>query len=197
MDDYRILLGALAVLVGFVGEALYLRDIFRGGIQPHPFSWFGWGLLDAVVFFAQTTKGAGAGSWVVGVAALVNIGIAVLSLKRGEKRIVASDWICFGGVLLGIVLWLLTNDPLSAVIIATVVNCIAFVPTFRKAFLRPQEESLNIFALDVVKFVLGIFALQAVSTTTILFPAVVAAANGIFVLTVLLRRRQLARIVQL
>ena len=189
--DYHVLLGVLAIIAGLVGEVLYIKNIFRGTIKPHPFSWFGWGLLDVVIVAAQVVKGGGAGAWVTGVAAVVNIGIAVVSLKRGEKRITWSDWTCFIGARLGIGLWIVTDDPLWAVIVAAVVNCIAFVPTFRKSFLRPSEESLTIFIFDIIKFGLSIAALQALNPTTALFPAVSALSNVVFVVMVLVRRRQL------
>ena len=191
MYDYHVMLGLLAIVAGFAGEALYIRDIWQGTIKPHPFSWFGWALLDVIIFSAQVVKGGGAGSWVAGFAAVVNVGIAIASLRRGEKRITWSDWLCFIGALVGIALWILTKEPLPAVILASVVNFVAFVPTFRKAYLRPTEESLNIFIFDIVKFVLSIVALEALNPTTALFPAVSAISNVIFVTMVMLRRKQL------
>ena len=191
--EYQVALGILAIVAGFAGEFLYIKDIFKRTIKPHPFSWFGWGVLDVVIFSAQIVKGGGAGAWVTGVAAVVNVGIAIAALSRGEKQITWSDWACFIGALLGIVLWILTDDPLYAVVVASVVNYLAFVPTFRKAYLRPQEESLNIFVFDIIKFLLSIAALQALNPTTALFPAASAVSNAIFVGMVLLRRRQLAK----
>ena len=194
MYDYHITLGILAVLVGFIGEFLYIRDLYKKNIKPHPFSWLGWGLLDVVIFSAQVVKGAGAGSWVIGVAAVVNIAIALISFRQGERRIVWSDWICFLGTLAGIALWAATSEPFFAVLIASVVNYIAFIPTFRKAYLRPEEESLNIFVFDIVKFMLGILALQVLNPTTALFPAASALSNVLFVTMVLLRRKKLGRL---
>jgi hypothetical protein len=97
-------------------------------------------------------------------------------------------------VLLGIFLWTITKDPLSAVVIAAIVDCVAFIPTFRKAYLRPAEESLSVFSFDIAKFALSIAALGVLSPTTALFPAVSGAANVIFVTMVLLRRRRLSRV---
>lgn len=191
MTDYYVILGLLAVVAGLTGEVLYLRDLFKGDIKPHPFSWFGWGLLDVIILFAQRTGGGGAGSWVTAVAAVVNITIAVVSLKRGEKRITGSDWLCFAGALLGAALWAITKDPLPAVVIASGVNLLAFIPTYRKAYLRPTEESLSIFIFDIAKFLLSILALEILSPTTALFPAISTVSNSIFVGMILLRRHQL------
>ena len=181
------------MLVGLGGEVLYIRDIVRGSIKPHPFSWLGWALLDVVIYAAQITGGGGPGSWVTGIAAAVNTLIALLSLKRGEKRVTWSDWVCFIGAICGIVLWQLTADPLGAVIIVSLVNFVAFIPTFRKAYVRPQEESINVFAFDIVKFMLGIAALGVLSPTTALFPASALISNVLFISMILSRRAQLSR----
>ncbi len=194
MPNYHVVLGGAAVVFGIAGQALYLKDILQDSIKPHPFSWLGWALLDVVIFSAQITSGGGPGSWVTGVSALVNTIIALLSLKRGEKRITWSDWTCFIGAILGIVLWKLTADPIGAVIVVSAVNFVAFIPTFRKAYLRPNEESLNIFSFDIVKFILGIAALGVLSPTTALFPATAMVSNVMFISMVILRRRKLSTV---
>ena len=191
MLDYHLVLGASAIVFGLVGQVLYLKDILQGSIKPHPFSWLGWASLDVVIFSAQITGGGGPGSWVTGVAVLANTTIAVLSLKRGERRINWADWACFFGAVLGITLWKLTADSLGAVIIISVVNFIAFIPTFRKAYLRPNEEALNVFAFDIIKFILSIAALGVLSPTTALFPASAMFSNVIFISMILIRRRQI------
>lgn len=40
MTDYKIVLGVVATILGFVGYVPYFRDIFRVKTRPHVFSWF-------------------------------------------------------------------------------------------------------------------------------------------------------------
>lgn len=37
----------------------YLRDILRGRVRPHVFSWVIWGTTTCLAFFAQLTAGGG------------------------------------------------------------------------------------------------------------------------------------------
>lgn len=192
MGDYHVTLGLLAVGIGLVGYVPYYRDIFRGTTKPHPFSWLGFGLLNGLVFFAQIAKGGGAGAWTTAVSAVAIGGIVVLAFQRGEKNITVFDWICFAGAIAGAMLWLVTNDPLNAVMVITIADLLAFAPTFRKSYLRPHEETLTLFALSTAKYGISVCALTQINWTTALFPAVLALANGAIVGLILIRRKHTA-----
>ena len=194
MYDYKIILGVVAAVIGFVGYIPYYRDVIRGTTKPHPFSWVGFGLLLGITFFAQMVTGAGAGAWVNGVSALGVLGIAALSFSKGEKDITRFDWICFAGGLLGIVLWRLTSNPLTAVVIVTVVDAVVFLPTYRKAYLKPNEETASLFVLSTIKYLISLFALASFTLATALFPVSLVISNAGFVLLLLIRRKQLGRV---
>lgn len=185
-------MAVLAILIGFAAYAGYFRDIFRGTTKPHPFSWFVWGLLTVIVFFAQVTEGAGAGAWVTAVTALVCFVISSFGLREGLKNITAIDWICFISAIAAVILWQLTDNPLSAVIIVTLADMLAFVPTVRKAYGKPDEETAITFGLNGLKFIVALAALQTLSLTTVLYPASWVIANLAFVLMLLIRRRQMS-----
>lgn len=193
MSDYHIALGSLAAVIGIVSYVPYFRDIFSGSTKPHPFSWLAWGLLVSVAFFAQIVKGGGAGAWASGVTALACFAIGALAFKRGEKDITRLDWFCFISSIVSIAFWQLANDPLIAVVIVTLADALAFVPTVRKAFLRPREETLLTYVLSIPKWGLGIIALQSFNLTTALFPASIFVMNVVFVAMIIIRRGQLGK----
>ncbi len=191
MSDPKAILGLIAAIIGLVGYVPYYRDIFRGATKPHPFSWVGFALMLGITFIAQVVTGAGAGAWVTGVSALGVLGIAILSFSKGERDITLFDWMCFGGALIGVALWRLTSDPLAAVLIITVTDTLAFAPTYRKAYYRPQEETASLFVLSALKYLISLFALNSFNLTTALFPISLVLSNTLFVGLIFLRRRQL------
>ena len=192
MYNYQIILGIVASVVGLLSYIPYFRDILKGKTRPHVFSWFVWGLLAGIVFFAQTAKGAGPGSWVTGLTAAGCFSIAMLALFRGEKIITKVDWFSFLGALLGIIFWKLTTDPLAAVVLVTLTHILAFVPTFIKAYKRPGEETISTFAATSLKFLIGLVALESYNPATWLYPASLVLINGIFVVMSLSRRKIIA-----
>ena len=193
MDLHKELLSALAIALTLIAFIPYLRSVQTGRTKPHIFSWIIWGLATLIIFLAQLADGGGAGAWPIGVSAIASFYVAVLAYARGADRsITRTDWVFFISALATIPLWILTSDPLSAVIILTVIDVLGFGPTFRKTYIRPHEERISLFAIVGARNLISIAALEHYSLTTVLFPAVLAAICLIFISMVFLRRRSLA-----
>ncbi len=188
--ETKNILGVLAVVVGFVGYAPYVRDVARGITKPHAMSWVVWGTIEVIVFCAQITRGAGAGAWVTAASATIALGIAVTALIKRDHRAVLLDWVAFAGALFGIVLWVTTSNPLLAVIAVTIADALGFFPTIRKTYHHPHDETLVEYALCVVKWSIGFVALGSLNPTTVIYPVSVIITNGSFVVLGLVRRYQ-------
>ncbi len=189
MFDYKVVLAGIAIVIGLAGYVPYLRDVLRRTTKPHIFSWIVWGLLEAIAFFAQLVKGGGAGAWATAASAVVAIFITIMAFRNSDKQIRPLDWLAFGGALIGVALWAATDNPLLAVICVAIADALGFVPTFRKAFYKPYEETLIEYALSALKWIITIPALGALNLTTWLYPASLIVTNSVFVTMVLVRRK--------
>ncbi len=189
--DLKIILGSAGALIGLSSYVPYYRDIFRGRTKPHPFSWFVWGLVSSIAFFAQISSDGGIGAWATGVTSLACFSIALSGVFFGEKHITTLDVISFTGALAGIIIWRETHDPFFAVVLMVAVHTLGFVPTFRKAYLRPYEETLLTYILSLFKWGFGLLALSSFTPTTALFPAAIFTMNSTFSLMLFIRRKQL------
>ncbi len=196
MLAFQATAGGLAVVIALVSYIPYIRDILKGTTKPHPVSWFAFALLMGITFSAQLVTGAGPGAWVTGVSALAVFGIAIFAIVHGGVEVVWFDWACLFAAVLGIVLWRVTSDPLTAVLIVTITHMIAMGPMFRKAYLKPYEETLSLFILSIAKFVVGFFAFTAFNLTTLLFPSMVIVSNVVLVVLLVYRRKQTSAIVR-
>ncbi|MFA7310147.1 MAG: hypothetical protein WC050_04560, partial [Candidatus Paceibacterota bacterium] len=116
--------------------------------------------------------------------------VTLVALRLGEKHIRKVDWLSFGCALFAIVLWLITDTPLVAVVIAAIINFLAMFPTFRKSYSNPFQESTSIWILDVIRFSIGIVALESLNLTTALFPSALVFGNVLLIVMILVRRRQ-------
>jgi hypothetical protein len=188
--DYKQLLGVLAVAIGIIGYAPYFLNIYKNKTKPHAFSWLVWGVLTAIAFAGQVSSNAGAGAWVTGFTALVCIVIFLIALVRGKKDFPLVDWLCLIGAGLALALWAATNNPLTAIVLVTVIDMLGFFPTFRKSYFKPSEETLFTYTLSGIKFLIGIVALKEFSLVTVLYPASLVITNLIFVSMVMLRRKK-------
>lgn len=192
----KALLSVLAIALTLLAFVPYIRSIRRGYTRPHVFSWLIWGSTTCVVFVAQLTDRAGVGAWPIGVSGLITLYIAWLAFQHarsaGERRvqITRSDWLFFSLALLALPVWLVTANPLWAVLLLTLVDVLGFAPTFRKAYHFPYEEHLLFYMLITVRNLLAVAALQHYSLTTVFFPLVMAITCMLFILMVVYRRRK-------
>ena len=103
--------------------------------------------------------------------------------------IVRSDWILLAAALCAIVAWRVTDDALYAVLISTFASACAFVPTFRKSYSKPNEETALSYSIGALRSLVAIPALLSFNITTLLPLLYNIAANVSFVTVLLIRRR--------
>jgi chromate transport protein ChrA len=189
--EAKIWISAVAVVMTLVGYSFYFKDIFAGKTHPHAFSWLVWASLTAIAFAGQVSDGAGVGAWVTFTTAAISFIIFFLSLSRGEKNVTKSDWANLIGAGFAIVLWIFTKEPVLSVILITIIDFLGFMPTIRKSYYKPHEETLIHYVLAGFKFLLATIALENYSLTTWLYPMSLVLANFLFVIMLTVRRKQL------
>lgn len=186
--DLKTNIGIITLVIASLSYGFYFRDIFRHSTKPHAISWLIWALLNGVSFLTQRSNGAGAGGWVTGFTAFAAFFIFIAAIYYGEKNITKLDWLCLAAAIVALCFWYQEASSAVAVSLAALTFAIGFVPTFRKSLRKPRQETGITFFLNGLKFLLAIAALQALSYSTVVYPAVVAAMNFAFV-TLLLSRR--------
>lgn len=189
----KLILAIIAVVIGFVGYVPYFRNIIRGKTKPHAFSWLIWGILTGIAFVGQVVSNGGFGTWVTGFTAVICIIIFLFALYRGTKDFPLVDWLSLLGAGVALLLWAVTRSPLAAIILITIIDMLGFIPTFRKSYFRPHEETAFTYSMSGIKFIFGIAALRELSLVTVLYPASLVFTNGAFVLMVYIRREQLVK----
>ena len=193
MIETKTILSITAVAIAIVSYVPYFRDIFCNKTKPHAFTWLVWSVLNGIAFAGQVADGGGVGAAAVGLTAVALFSIFVLALFKGEKDIKVFDWLCLSGAFVALLLWPLTNSPLTTVVLITVIDVFGFLPTVRKSYNKPFQETLPTYALSILKYGLVVVALESYSLVTVLFPASLVILNALFVVMLVVRRRQLAK----
>lgn len=186
------LVGILSVLISLSGYILYYRDVFARKTKPHGFTWFVWALITGISFFGQLAAGAGPGAWVMGMVFVGCFGLFILSFKYGERDIVFTDRLALFGALIALISWIVTKTPTLAAILITITDMFALIPTVRKSFNKPYEETLFNYVSSGLQFVIALFAIQSYSIASTLYPAALVFINWGFAAMLILRRRAIA-----
>jgi hydrogenase-4 membrane subunit HyfE len=174
-------LAIIAAMLAIAGNLPYIRDAFTHRVKPHPFTWLVWTIVSAIVFFGQLAKGAGIGALPAGVAELFTIIIFIFSLQYGFKYVQKTDKYFLAAALFGIIPWLIFDNPTISVIIAVVIDLIAFVPTLRKTYEHPETETPILYGSNVLRHILTLFSLQAYNIATTLHSIAMIITNTLMV----------------
>lgn len=180
----------IAAALAIVGNVPYLRDIIKKRVQPHPYTWLVWTIVSCVVFFGQVAKGAGIGAIPTAASEIFTIIIFFFSLQYGFKNVRKIDTLFLAIALLGLIPWMLTHDPTISVIIAVSIDFVAFIPTIRKTWLRPETETPTLYGMNVLRHILMLFSLQAYNIATTLHSIIMIATNGLMTGIILARRKK-------
>lgn len=189
MDD-QVLKVIAALFLSYLSNGMYVVDVLKGEVKPHLFSWVTWSILMGIAAAVAFAGGAYASGIIITNGCAMTLLIAVLSFWHGEKNIIKTDYIMFGLALTIIPVWAVTKEPLHAAMLVTLIDLLGFGPTFRKAWNKPQEESMRAFVLYCLIWVLNVAAVKPYVLTTGLYPTTILCANVTLTLMLLLRRRR-------
>lgn len=192
MNDYKIILGTIATAIAFIAFVPYMRDIYKGKTKPHAFSWLVWGILEAIACAAQIYGHGGPGAWPTGFTALICFTIAAAAFRKNEIKFILFDWLSLAGAGLATLLWLLTKNPFYSVILIAAADLIGFLPTYRKSYYLPFTETVSEYVLSFFKEFIALFALSTFSFITAFYIGTLAVSNLVFVIFVLMRRKQMS-----
>lgn len=184
------IIGIVAVLLGILAYAPYIRDIMAKKTHPHPFSWFIWGLVAICIYMLQASHGAGAGAYLTATAGFFCFTVCALALKNGGHRdITRTDTAMLFAALAAMGVWVLADQSELSMILLLLADMFGFVPSIRKAWRKPYGETPSLWGINSLRHALSIPALAQLSLVTVLNPLVWTIANGGFFLMLLYRRK--------
>lgn len=171
----------VASLLAVVGNVPYLRDVIKGRVKPHPYTWLVWSIVSFVVFFGVLAKGGGVGVIPVAVSEIFTFLIFLFSIKYGFKNPPKRDKYFLILALFGLIPWILSHDPTISVIIMVSIDLIGFLPTLYKTFYEPKTETSLLYLTNVVRHSLILSVLGAYNIATVLHSIVMIITNTLMV----------------
>lgn len=178
----KIILVVIASLLALVGNIPYLRDVIKGKVKPHPYTWFIWTIVSGVVFFGQLAKGAGIAVIATGISEIFTLVIFLFSLKYGFKNPPKIDKYFLCLALLGLIPWFITKDPTTSVITVVLIDLVAFIPTLRKTYCFPKSETPILYGSNVLRHSLILATLGSYNIATMLHSISMIITNTIMVI---------------
>lgn len=175
--EIKLILAIISSIITFIGYSIYVIDIFKKKTEPHLYSWLIWTILPIIGVLSQFKDSSGYGSWGLITGCFFCTIIFLLSFKYGTKNITNFDISCLIASLFAIFIYINLKNPIWSIITVSIIDFIGFLPTFRKAYIKPFSETPITFGTMGISHLLSLLALQNYTFTTIFYLAVLFFAN--------------------
>lgn len=183
----RSVLLVFAAILTVASTVPYVLDIIKRKTKPRIVSWFNWTLLTGIAAAASFSAHQYPSAVLTSAACIETAVIVILGLHYGDRKFETFDVICEIGAILGLILWIIFNNPLIAIVATVSIDFIASLPTLRHSWQRPGEETLVCFILAAIGAIFTILALHQPHISGIIYPIYILFIN-VFISTILIMR---------
>jgi hypothetical protein len=197
MLGFKIEMGILSLAIAVVAFGIYIYWTLYKETEPHPMTWFGFGVLTLIGSLIQWANGAGPGSWAMSFTAITCFVLCFLSLRKRFRRgdpiwkFSNDEWAMFIIAFLVFVIYQrFPGRPNFAAIVATTADLLFYYPTLKQAWAKPDSECATAYFFNGIKFIPAIAALEAYGLATVVYPAAMIGINLIFCVFLGVRRWQ-------
>ena len=180
----------ISVVLPLIGTSAYIYEILYKDVRPNIVTWGVWFLISLVSTVSLYFQQSNAAVYFAAIMALQPASILLLSLKKhGITKWILVDKIALILALLGIIAWIVTNNPLLALLFSIFADFSGLVPTLVKAYTNPFEESYIFFLLDSIASIANLIAVGSLFVSDAIYPAYLFMANVAVVIIIVIRRR--------
>jgi hypothetical protein len=159
--NYISIFAFVAGLCSIAAFIPYIRSILLSKTKPSGPSWWTWTVITMVIVVS---------SWFAGVPwpilllptwlCFSQLLVAVLSIRRGDNQWDFLNMVCIGISLCGVFLWLITGQPVIALVISIVSDFFASSPNIRHVWSHPEQENFLGWGLGWLSSFLELFTIS-------------------------------------
>lgn len=185
--------GVLFGLIIFFGVSTYVvgaSQVFRGTYAPSVFSRVVWLLLAINSFAGVVASNSTQASIVLaGIFLIGNVVMCGMSFWKGTHEIGALEYICMGLLAISVSIWFLFDAPLVSLAVSLFAHFVGGLPTYRRAWLDPESESIAFWWLFFMASVLSVIASWGNPWTLIILPLYFTIFEGSMVMLTMRKPR--------
>jgi hypothetical protein len=171
----------LAIALALFGAVRYVIDTWRGSTQPHRVTWTLWALEGILAYAVEIQAHVGLVSLMTLVLGLIPCVVVAASFRNPQAvwKIDRIDVACGAVSLLGLLFWLLVNEPTVALLSFVTADFIAALPTYRKSWTNPESESGSPYIFGALNCAITLLTLHEVTTAGAAFPGIILFTDSV------------------
>lgn len=188
--EFIIVIGAF---IGLLGISAYVKNTIKGNTKPNRVTWLLWSVAPLIATFASLSDGvtwgvlptfmSGFGPLLVFISSFIN--------KKSYWKLTKLDYFCGALSVFALILWLVTNEPNLAIILAILSDGLAALPTIIKSYKDPFSETITPYLIGGIYNTTAFLFVKNWEFTEFGFSSYIILVNIVIVSTIVFRRRAL------
>jgi hypothetical protein len=180
--DVHLIFGILAGVISALSIAVYVVSILKGKTKPNRASWIIWSVTNIILLASYFSVGARATIFLPITYVFSALITLSLSFRYGVLKWSKLDYFSLIIAGLSLIIWFITNNPLTALLMNLTMDAFAYLPTLKKSFIDPSSESSTSWFLIFIGSVFNILAVEFFSFKILIYPIVMLVMNGAVVM---------------
>lgn len=166
----------LAVLLNSVWGSLYVYDTIKGKTKPNRVTWWIWALAPLIATCAAVSDWVTWAVLPVFISGFMPLMIFISSFynKNSFWKLWKLDYFCLFTAFLAIILWIVTSNPLLAIIFSVLADLFAAIPTIIKIYKYPETETVYTFMAWLISSLSAFLVIETWRMEEYLFPLYLA-----------------------
>lgn len=181
---------ALATTVSLSAYAIGFVSILKGKFRPQRMTRFLLLLISLLFVGTLLAQGDTNAIWLALATFTGTLSIFILSIKRGIGGSSKLDITVFLMVIVSLIVWYTTKNPVLGLTMSIVTDFIAFSPTLIKAWVLPETEEWRFYVMDVISSFLIILSLSTITLGNAIFPIYIFLINLLVTIIILIRGKK-------
>lgn len=143
----------ISVIISVSGSFAYIKDTIKGKTKPNMVSWFLWALAPYIATGAAIYSGADLWATVrIFTSGFLPLIVFIVSFfnKQGYWKLNKFDLMCGFFSVLALIVWGITNSPITAILLVVIGDGFASLPTIFKAWKYPETETGITYVMGLV-----------------------------------------------
>ncbi len=187
--DIKLVFSVVASVIAIVFYYPYIRDIFLKKTKPHIYTWLIWSITMGTATMGVLKGDGNFGTISIGILTLLVTFVLVLSIKYGTKNITKNDTAVLILALLSVIVWWQLDNPVLAIIMVSMIDGLGYIPTYRKSWQNPYEETFSFWIAMIIVFMLTLLSTAEYNLLTVTYVITTIVANSILVSILFFRRK--------
>lgn len=187
--DYHFIFGIIAATCSIVAETFYIPSILRHETKPNRASWIIWNITNIILLASYFSLGARTTILLPVIYCINGFIILILAIRYGVSSWSRLDFVAIFIAVCSLIIWFITKNPLTALLMNLVMDASGYLPTIRKSYIDPSSESLIAWSFIFLGTCFNLLAINVFSFGIIIYPIVMFSMNLIIVITLYLQKK--------